>query len=282
METTWQKLTNISLTKLAEARKQLHQAVQLAALTGRAFLPKVDDDNFASLRWNKEKNILFGQAWGKNKFKTAINFGNFSLLLLDENNETINSFSLNGLFYNDAFKKLKEMIGTTGEDINKLSLLLPYKIPVYPTATNERFNFFDKLLFEELGKYFANTNLVLEGVVKNNPGASEIGCWPHHFDIATLMVLDDSKDNYKSIGVGLSPGDDNYNQPYFYITPWPYPNTEGLTLPELHSGGFWHTEGWVGAILTAKSILSFDPSEKQHNAVNEFIKDGIKVVKDLL
>lgn len=234
------------------------------------------------MRWNKEKNVLSGQGWGKNNIKTAINFGEFSLLLLDKNNEILNNFSLSGITYKDAFEKLKVMVGSTGEDTEKLSLCLPYEIPVYPTAANENFNFFDNTYFYELGKYFANANFVLEEVVNNNPKASEISSWPHHFDIATLMVLDDSKDNYKSIGVGLSPGDDNYNQPYFYITPWPYPKTEDITLPELPSGGFWHTAGWVGAILTAKSILSFDSSKEQNNSVKEFINVGIKETKMLL
>jgi len=282
MKTNWQKLNNISLTKLVETRKQLHQAVQLSALTGRAFLPKVDDDHFASLLWNKEKDVLSGQAWGKDNYKTALNFKEFSILLLDKNNETINSFSLNEISYNNAFKKLKEMVELTGEDADKLSTSPPYEIPVYPTATNENFNFFEKIYFEELGKYFANANLVLKNVVKNNPEASEIGCWPHHFDIATLLVLNDNKDNYKSVGVGLSPGDDNYDQPYFYITPWPYPNIDAITLPDLPSSSFWHTEGWVGAILTAENILNFNSAEEQHNAVNKFIDIGIKENKDLM
>lgn len=38
METSWQKLTKLLLTDLAETRKQLHQAVQLSALTERVFI----------------------------------------------------------------------------------------------------------------------------------------------------------------------------------------------------------------------------------------------------
>ncbi|MCH8942990.1 MAG: hypothetical protein IIA48_11205, partial [Bacteroidetes bacterium] len=49
MDSKWQKLSDFNIEELAETRKQIHQAVQLAALTGRAFLPKVDDDHYASL-----------------------------------------------------------------------------------------------------------------------------------------------------------------------------------------------------------------------------------------
>jgi len=282
MKTQWQKLAAISFSQLAEARIQLHRGVQLAALTGRAFLPKVNDDHFASLRWIKDKNILSGQAWGSGNYKTAINFSNFSVLLLDENNETKNDFFLNGISYNNAFEKLKEMVESTGEDAGKLSVSLPYEIPNYPPAENENFNLFNKTFFEELSKYFANANLILEDVVKNNLEASGVECWAHHFDIAALLVLEGSKNNYKSVGVGLSLGDDNYNLPYFYITPYPYPKTENVALPELSSGGFWHTKDWVGAILTAESILKLDSSEEQQNAVEGFINTGIKESKVLL
>lgn len=282
MDSKWQKLTNFNIEELAETRKQIHQAVQLAALTGRAFLPKIDDDHFASLLWLEDKNLLAGQSWGKDKIKTAINFENFTLCFLNTDNNIVGSFTLDGKTFSEAFDWLKEQVNLLGEDAEKLSLELPYEIPVYPTAGGSPFQFTNEKLFNELGKYFASANLVLEYVVKNNKEVSPIACWPHHFDIATLIVLDNSNNNYKSIGVGLSPGDDNYNEPYFYITPWPYPKTYEVTLPVLPSGGFWHTKGWVGAILTASDILKYDSSEDQHSAVQKFINKGIKEVRELL
>lgn len=282
MNSTWQKLSGFNIEELAETRKQIHQAVQLTALTGRAFLPKVEDDHFASLLWLEDKNLLAGQEWGKNKIKTAINFKDFTILFLDAENNIVGSFPLESKTFGEAFDWLKEQVNLLGEDVEKLSLDFPYEIPVYPTANSASFQFANKELFNELSKCFANTNLVLKYIKEENEQASSIVCWPHHFDIATLIVLNDSKENYKSIGVGFSPGDDNYNEPYFYITPWPYPNTDEVTLPELPSGGFWHTKGWVGAILTAKSILVFDSSEKQHSAVIDFLNNGIKAVKDML
>jgi len=282
LNSIWIKLNKLSLQNLSEARKQLHQAVQLVSIPTRSFLPKVKDDHFASLKWNKKNNFLESQPLGKDNFKTAISFNNFSILLLNKDEKIIGCFELNGITYINAFKKLKELIKSTGEDVNKLSLSLPYETPSYQTANDIPFNFFEKSLFVELGNYFNNAFLLLENVVKNRTEATEISCWPHHFDIATLIVLNDSKDNYKSLGVGLSPGDDNYNQPYFYITPWPYPNTENITLPDLPSGGFWHTKGWVGSVLTSENILKFDSTEKQYKAVKEFLNSGIDLILGMI
>ena len=281
MKSDWKKLNKISLNELTKARKQLHQAVQLPAITGRAYHPSVSDDHFASLLWNEELNSLTSQVWGKG-FKTAINFKDFSLDLISGSVAVEDSLSLDGKTYNEAFEKLKEIVRNAGEDPNLLKTDLPYEIPVYSTAKSERFKLFNSTYFEELSKYFSIANTILKNVVGQNTEASEISCWPHHFDIATLLVLDGSSENYKSVGVGLSPGDDNYNQPYFYVTPWPYPKTHDMTLPKIPSGSFWHTAGWVGAILTAEKIWDFDTYEEQYKAINEFIVDAIEKSKKLL
>lgn len=278
MKSNWKKLNRVSFSKLSETRKQLHQAIQLVAIPARAFLPDVKDDHFASLRWNEDLNVIISQTWGKD-YKTALNFNDFILVLIDGQNTIVDSFSLNGKTYKECFEKLNEMVLIAEENPKLLTTNLPYEIPQYPTASIEKFTVFDKSFFEETAKYFSNANLVLEKVVKNNPEASEIACWPHHFDLASLLVLDGSSENYKSVGVGLSPGDDNYDQPYFYITPWPYPNTEKVTLPDLPSGGFWHTKGWIGAVLTFENILKQDNSESQKKSVTDFLNVGIKVAK---
>ena len=57
-------------------------------------------------------------------------------------------------------------------------------------------------------------------------------CWPHHFDIATLVKLEDGQPaNARSIGVGVSPGDEYYAQPYVYVSPWP--RFDAGKLPDL-------------------------------------------------
>jgi hypothetical protein len=67
----------------------------------------------------------------------------------------------------------------------------------------------------------------------------------------------------------MSPGDGSYSQPYFYVSPWPYPDVS--TLPPLVLG-HWHTEGWVGAVLTAEEIL---PKTDQRISVESFMQRAI-------
>ena len=94
------------------------------------------------------------------------------------------------------------------------------------------------------------------------PGPSPVRCWPHHFDIATYVGLGaGDAETARGIGVGMSPGDESYGQPYFYINPWPH--LDAASLPELPPPGHWHTQGFVGAIATAEKVLSLSDIETE-------------------
>lgn len=92
-----------------------------------------------------------------------------------------------------------------------------------------------------------------------NPGASAIRCWPHHFDLATYVSLEQGNaETARGIGVGLSPGDESYDQPYFYVNPWPPVDPD--TLPGPLAPGRWHTAGFVGSVARGQDILALpDP-----------------------
>lgn len=89
-------------------------------------------------------------------------------------------------------------------------------------------------------------------------GSSPVRTWPHHFDIATLLALDPGvePEEARSVGIGLSPGDASISQPYFYVTPWPYPNSKAG--PMLPWNGYWHSAGWFGAVLRGADVPDAD------------------------
>jgi len=118
----------------------------------------------------------------------------------------------------------------------------------------------------ELGAWFANAFRLIGDAVIDEASASAVRCWPHHFDVASLITLEASAaaEEARSIGVGFSPGDGSYDQPYFYVTPWPYP--EIANLPPLAEGAEWHRSGWTGAVLSAERLLSVRPEEREHRA----------------
>jgi len=110
-----------------------------------------------------------------------------------------------------------------------------------------------------LSRWFGAAADVLEAVrakygnIKPGPGPAR--CWPHHFDVAVLVRLEEGAgEAARSIGVGFSPGDEYYQEPYLYVSP--YPGPESPTLPALPPGGHWHTKEFFAAVATAGEFLA--------------------------
>jgi hypothetical protein len=96
----------------------------------------------------------------------------------------------------------------------------------------------DSADLQRLASLYATANCELKRI-------GEVRCWPHHFDIATLLTVGAGR----TIGIGLSPGDELYEDPYWYVSPYPYPEDRDNT-PALPSG-FWNQQPWFGAVLMA-------------------------------
>ena len=133
----------------------------------------------------------------------------------------------------------------------------------------------------ELRAWFAAASSAIEELARAHDNASPVRCWPHHFDLATLLTLDPGADaeDARSVGIGFCSGDGNYDQPYFYVTPWPYPDASALT--DLSKGTFWHTKDWTGAILTGEQILAF-PSETRSQRVLSALEEAVSAGLSLL
>ena len=81
--------------------------------------------------------------------------------------------------------------------------------------------------------------------------------WPEHFDIATVEGAGDARANY-----GVSPGDEQHDEPYAYVGPWQAPE-----------GGdpFWNATAFPGAeapVESVEQVLAFFRAgqEKLRNA----------------
>jgi hypothetical protein len=163
------------------------------------------------------------------------------------------------------------------------ALKLPgYDLPAHPVGSGGRFA--GELAPEraELGRWFAGAYRLLVEVSSREPDASEVRCWPHHFDFATLLAIerDASGAATRTVGVGLSPGDERYAEPYWYVAPWPGPFE--ATLPSLKSGGHWHAEGFTAAILPGSEIVSAGTGVAQASRVRSFIDEALDASRRLL
>ena len=85
----------------------------------------------------------------------------------------------------------------------------------------------------------------------------QVRCWKHHFDIAALCMLEEGDpETARSIGVGMSPGDGAYSEPYFYASPWPAPPVD--SLPPATAPLRWNTDGFVSLVVLTSDLREVD------------------------
>jgi hypothetical protein len=79
------------------------------------------------------------------------------------------------------------------------------------------------------------------------------------------------------VGAGLSPGDEYYDEPYFYVSVDPEPQPEAL--PALPSSAHWHTHEFTAAILPAHRILA---AIDQAAVTGDFLQRAVAIALKIL
>ena len=216
----WKTLSSSDFRAMKEARIQLHQASQFVAAIGRCYNEPDPGDSHATLSWDNNLEGLIGKPIQNSELRAYLRFEDLTIGLFDRENSW--SIDLDQLDINEAQSAVQGMVAKVGLDLGRLTFKLPYIIPEYPISLgSEKFEVSHSAAYKEFEHYYSDANDALNEFLSTTDKASEISCWPHHFDIATLVTLveNDNPEEAKSIGVGFSPGDDNYNEPYFYLTP---------------------------------------------------------------
>jgi len=245
----------VTSDELAEARIQAHYAAQWLARVARNFVAPAPDDSHTALSWDAANQALVTQPieGGKGQFCFGLKVADLSFIVItdhantpvplrDHNESQVEAWVRASLFEQGADRDKALNFGP-----------LPYELPDHPIASGGTYgDGVDDAALGELAAWFDGAaSLFADGPGKET-GASPVRLWPHHFDIATLISLDDvGGENGRSVGIGLSPGDESYGAPYFYVSPWPYPDKNALA--DL-SAGHWHTEGFTAAILEASDV----------------------------
>jgi hypothetical protein len=241
---------------LREARLQCHHAIQINTRLARGFVPAQSDDRHTSLTWDAQAAALMGQPFsaGGRELRAGLRLRDLTLLFDGL------VFPLDRGSFNEALDWLGDQLRARGLDPAPLAQPIHFELDDHPLLHGARFAASSCAReLEELTRYYGNAAACIGEV------HAPVRCWPHHFDIAVLLVKGEH-----SLGVGMSPGDASYAEPYFYVSPWPAPAAD--QLPVLQSRGHWHTEGWTGAVLTASQFAGDDSQEP---LVRAFIEDAV-------
>jgi hypothetical protein len=274
----WRPLRGIDPGRLREARLEAHHAVQWLARAARAFVPPQPDDSHTNLGWDDALDGFVTHPL-KGELRLGLRIAVLTLLLPDPAGAA-QTFALAGRTDAHARRWLGERLAAHRLDARALDAKLPYDIPAHALARGGAYGagaLADALA--ELAAWFADAHAAL-GRVHDQMSArglapSPVRCWPHHFDMATLTVLEaGSAEHARSVNAGLSPGDEHYEEPYFYVSPHPYPDP--AKLPPLPAFGHWHVRGFTAAIAPASRIVkTADHQAAVHTFLNEAVAAAI-------
>jgi hypothetical protein len=273
---TWKTLGKVAPEQLSDARLQLHWAAQLLSAPGSSLLRAREDHSHTNLGWDSVLSVLSGRNVGPRALRAGLVFEGLELTVIEAQRERA-SVRLSGRTVQQGLDWLSgELAGESA------GLQLPaHEMPSHGVGDGEAFSEAGAGARAELAAWFSNAFGLIRETVADEAGASVVRCWPHHFDVASLVRLDTAggAEEARSIGVGFSPGDSSYEQPYFYVTPWPYP--DAAALPPLPYGAHWHTERWTGAVLTADRVLSV-ASVDQERTARDLLAGAITACRALL
>jgi hypothetical protein len=273
---TWQPVRPEDAAKLTDCRLQLHHAAQFGAAAGISFLEHRPDESHTNLEWVPSLAGLFSRVIPTGRpFRIGARPSKFALLIVTDDNQPIAEYKLHGRTITDATEWIRSQIKPLGADPTRYTLRRDYEIPSHQVAFGESFDASAPTLFEELSKWFSNAATLLGSVVRKTRGASEVRCWPQHFDLATLIKVAPGR----TIGMGLEPGDDFYDEPYFYLNMRPQPAASRAQSRPLWGNGTWHTNEWVGPVLPGSRFGAASAQERQ---VREFLDSAIAACRALV
>lgn len=231
-------------TTLSDARIQLHWSAQILAAAANALMEIAPDDSQSNLAWDEVNRAMVGREGANIEFPT------FQLI------------SPAGDLYPLTGKTLAEGLDWLGGHVEAQLVLRDYDMPAHRVADGSPFDAKPEEL-SELADWFTFGQQAMGEY-------DDCRIWPHHFDLGWLLKIEGSE---KSIGGGMSPGDQSFDQPYFYINP--YGVEKPAELPELASGGTWAND-WFGAILTADKVVA---SENPQVAARSFFENTVSMMK---
>jgi len=249
---------------LASARSISHKAAQLLTVAARANVDAVPDDSHSNLGWDSDTHRFLSQPLpgAAGPIQVALSLSPLAIYIVDDGKDG-DALMLGGSSYANALQWLDSHLDGHGLQ-SATDVAIPYDLPEEAALVTTFESAQQDGELSALAAWFDLAAHVLTEFAETHgdiePGPSMVRCWPHHFDIATYVQLESGDfEDARGIGVGMSPGDETYGQPYFYINPWPH--LDPADLPALPDPGHWHTEGFVGAVATADEVLSVENPE---------------------
>jgi hypothetical protein len=257
---SWRKAESVDPGELRAARLQAHYAVQWLARAARAYVTPALNDHHTNLGWNEAIAGLTIHALPQGS-GLGLNIAELTLVLWDGPAMTASqavTLSLQGRRDGEIRQWLGRQLHARGLDADALDRPAPYQMPGHPIGHGAPYGAPGLApALAALAAWYVNADAVLgetrQSIIARGIEAPPVRCWPHHFDLDSLIPLGSGAGAY-TVGIGFSPGDEYYDQPYLYVSHHPPPDV--ASLPSLAPVGHWHTHHFTAAVATADLIVA--------------------------
>jgi len=278
----WTTATSVAPRDLAEATLQLHWATQFIASAGQTFAEPRDDDSHRAMIWDGDLRAFVGDPFaGVYPFRVAVRPEDLTLMLIDQTGSELGTLPLAGATRAQGYEWLSLGMATYLGSPPPAIEQPEYDMPEHAVGADARFSGGLETELRALTALYDGAATLLSELAESRADASSVLCWPHHFDIATLLTLerDEEGNATKTVGVGLAPMGGGYDEWYLYVSPWPWPASD--RLPEVTGAGSWHTEGWTGVILTGEEAAALSGGART-DTVRTFLAGAIEAATSAL
>jgi hypothetical protein len=277
----WQVLGEASPNRLVDARLQVHWAAQVAASFAHTHIPKEPDFSHTSFEARVDSGVFrFVTLPGPAGVRASLRVGDLTLELIDSDGQFVDRLHLHGRTLDEVYAWIAAAVGGLTGDHTPF-VRLDHVLPHHPVASGDPFVYNEIAEFEALERWFGNADALLRHVRDSHDPSLPIRIWPHHLDSAFLLALDPEAgpEEARSVGIGMSPGDASYAQPYLYVNHWPrgvYAQLPGLPA------GRWHTVGWIGAVLAGDALVAAGNAAAQIDLAVRFLDAAVEASLRLL
>ena len=284
MGNAWKKLGATAPAKLANAYLQPYQLAQWLARFARGYLPAKSDDSHTSLLWRRNMGLMTTDVLEASGRQIVYGLDVRDLTLVEfVNGESADAISMHGRKDEEAGIWMRNRLEAIGLDGAALNAPAPYELPESPYSKGGDYDAFkDLAALSEFNRYLDNASLILSEVVDEHrglsPGPAPVRLWPHHFDLATVITLEEGDfETARAIGVGLAIPDKLHKEFYLYTYPWP--RNERKDLPKLRSNCSHQYDGFFGAVQPMSKVVK---AKDQEATARFFFEETIEVFIGLL
>lgn len=272
----WTSLALVAPERLRDALLEVHWSAQFLASAGQTFAEPRDDDSHRAMSWDRGLRSFVGEGFREGyPFRLSLRVEDLTLVLLDRTGQALGSLPLGGVTRDQGYEwlaaGLANYMGAPPPEIARPE----YELPPHRVSAGAAFSADIGAELEVISALYGSAAALLTELAESRGDASPVRCWPHHFDIATLLTVAEAagEEAARTVGVGIAPMGGGYDDWYWYVTPWPYPDAGAL--PDLEGPGDWHTEGWTAAVLVADAVVAAAPGSRAQ-LVGDFVSSAVE------